>query len=371
MATDDGTLSGGTVGSGIRRLEFAKDITFQTALRQRVEEWFESSGRRKRDCWQMYFKSALILGLFGVSWWLLVFVAQTLVEGLLLSVVLAMSTALIGFNIQHDGGHGAYSDNRWINRIAAGMLGLIGGSSYTWRWKHVVIHHMYVNITGYDGDVSIGPLGRFTPHQKRLWFHRWQRFYLWAFYGFDAMKLQLLDDFRFIVTGRMDQHRIGRPLRWELVNFIMGKVAFVSLAFVVPMLLHSVWVVLFYYVVTAWMVGMAMVLVFITPHLVPNAEFPLPRAGTGQLDRPWAAHQAMVTVDFARGNRILTWLLGGLNFHKEHHLFPMICHVNYPQMAKVVERTCHEFGLPYEEHRSMLSGIASHYRWLKRLGTQD
>lgn len=356
--------------AGILRLEFSKDTAFQSELRRRVDEFFQAPGRRKRDCWQMYLKSLIILAVFGVSWWLLVFVAQTLAQGLLLAMTLGFATTLIGFDIQHDGGHGAYSEHRWINRIAAGTLGLIGGSSYTWRWKHSVIHHMYVNITGYDNDIDIRPLGRFSPHQKRMWFHRWQHLYLWAFYGFDAMKLQFVDDFRFIIIGRMGPHRIGRPLRWELVNFVVGKVAFFSLAFVVPMLFHSVWVVLFYYLVTAWLLGMTMVLVFITPHLVPDAGFPLP-ATPERFDWPWAVHQANVTVDFARSNRVLTWLLGGLNYHKEHHLFPLICHVNYPAISRIVERTCLEFGVPYKEHRTFLAGVASHYRWLRRLGRED
>ena len=61
-------------------------------------------------------------------------------------------------------------------------------------------------------------------------------------------------------------------------------------------------------------------------------------------------------MNFARRNRVLTWLLGGLNYHKEHHLFPLICHVNYPSMSKVVEETCREFGIPYKEHPSFASG---------------
>ena len=66
----------------------------------------------------------------------------------------------------------------------ATTMDLVGGSSYTWRWKHTVIHHRYVNITGYDTDIEIGRLGRFTPQQRRLWYHRWQHFYLWFFYAF-------------------------------------------------------------------------------------------------------------------------------------------------------------------------------------------
>ncbi|MFW6062345.1 MAG: fatty acid desaturase family protein [Planctomycetota bacterium] len=352
---------------GILRLDFAPDVKFREELHRRVDELFETTGRPKRGPWQMYLKSAIILAIFGVTWWLLVFVAETLVQGLVLAGLLGLWTALIGFNIQHDGGHRAYSRHHWVNRIAAGMLGLIGGSSYTWRWKHSVIHHRYTNVAGYDHDIDIGLLGRFSPHQKRMWYHRWQHLYLWLFYGLEAVKLQLVDDFRYLITGRIGPHRIGRPMRWELVNFVLGKAAFLSLAFVVPMLLHPVWVVLFYYAVAAWVLGMVMVLIFVTPHLVAEAEFPAPPDGEG-IDRPWAEHQALVTVNFGCSNRVLTWLLGGLNFHKEHHLFPVICHVNYPDIAPVVEETCREFGVPYKAHRSLASGIAAHYRWLRRMG---
>lgn len=353
--------------AGFRRLEFSKDVTFQTELRRRVDELFRTAELRKRDCWQMYLKSAIILTVFGLAWWGLVFVAQTVVQGLALAILLGLATTMIGFNIQHDGGHGAYSDNRWINRIAAGTLGIIGGSTYTWRWKHSVIHHMYVNITGYDNDINIGRLGRLAPHQKHLWFHRWQHLYMWPLYGFEALKLQLLDDFRYIITGRLGEHRIGRPLRWELVNFIVSKAAFACLAFVVPMLFHPVWVVLFYYLVTAWVLGLVMVLVFVTPHLVADAEFPLP-TDASHIDRPWAVHQAKVTVDFGRRHRVMTVLLGGLNYHKEHHLFPLICHVNYPAIAPVVEQACRDFGLPYNEHPTFAAGLAAHYRWLRQMG---
>ena len=370
-AENPGTREGAprdAVASGIRKLEFAADAAFQKELRRRVDEFFRTTGRRKRDCWQMYLKTAVILSCFAASYALLVFAARNLWQGLALAAVLGISTSLIGFNIQHDGGHQSYSEHRWVNRVMAMTLGLIGGSPYTWRWKHVVIHHMYVNITGYDNDIDIEPLGRFSPHQRRLWYHRWQRFYLWPLYGLEAMKLQLLDDFRYIILGRIGKHRIARPARWELVIFIVGKVVFFSLAFAVPMLFHPVWVVLFYYAVTALVLGIVMVLVFVMPHCVEEADFPLPREDTGTLERPWAVHQAMVTVDFARRNRVLTWFLGGLNYHKEHHLFPLICHVNYPAMSKVVEETCREFGVPYKEHRSFASGLASHYRWLRRMG---
>jgi linoleoyl-CoA desaturase len=89
------------------------------------------------------------------------------------------------------------------------------------------------------------------------------------------------------------------------------------------------------------------------------------------MEAAWAVHQAEATVDFARNSRVLAWLLGGLNFQIEHHLFPMICHVHYPAICKMVEKTCRDFGVKYAEHPTFWSGVASHYRWLKQMGRLD
>jgi linoleoyl-CoA desaturase len=61
--------------------------------------------------------------------------------------------------------------------------------------------------------------------------------------------------------------------------------------------------------------------------------------------------------------------LGGLNFQIEHHLFPRMCHVNYPAISQLVEDTCREFGVQYGEHRTLRSALSSHFRWLRAMGT--
>jgi linoleoyl-CoA desaturase len=65
---------------------------------------------------------------------------------------------------------------------------------------------------------------------------------------------------------------------------------------------------------------------------------------------------------------VAAWLLGGLNFQIEHHLLPRVCHVNYPVVSKIVEKTCREYGVRYLVHKSVWAGLKSHIRWLRRLG---
>ena len=126
--------------------------------------------------------------------------------------------------------------------------------------------------------------------------------------------------------------------------------------------------VLVHYGVAALVLGTALSVVFQVAHCVEEAAFPLPSASAGRIERAWAIHQAETTVDFARRSRVVAWLLGGLNFQIEHHLFPRISHVNYPAISKLVEQTCRDFGVAYTEHRSFREGVTAHFRWLRRMG---
>ena len=353
------------------RPKFAKNDGFQAELRKRVDAYFRSSGRHERDCPQMYLKTIIILGCFAASYFALVFLAETWWQGLLLSLLVGLSTAGIGFNIQHDGGHNAYSNRPWINKLMAMTIDMIGGSSYMWHWKHVIFHHTYTNITGHDTDIELGVLGRLSPHQKRLLFHRWQHFYLWPLYGFIAIKWHLYDDFRDILAGRIGEHTIPRPRGWDLVTFLAGKVLFFTLAFGIPILMHSWWVVLLFYTITEVLLGIILSIVFQSAHCVEGAAFPALPKETGRIENAWAVHQVQSTVDFAQRSSILTWYLGGLNFQIEHHLFPRICHVNYPRLSKVVEETCKEYGVRYRAFPSFGGALKAHYLWLREMGRSE
>jgi linoleoyl-CoA desaturase len=354
-----------------RRVTFGRDMAFQLALRSRVDDYFRTTGRRPRDCWQMYLKTAILLAGFAGSYLLLVFVAQTWMLGLPLAVLFGLFAAGIGFNVQHDGGHQAYSRSPRINALMAMAMELLGGSSYLWRWKHGIFHHTYVNIAGHDNDVDLGLLARLTPHHRRLVFHRWQHLYLWPLYGFLVIKWQLLDDFRKLIRGRIGSQRFPRPRGWDLAVLVAGKIAFFVVAFGIPLQRHSVGAVLSCYAVAGIVAGLVLSVVFQVAHCVEETTFPQPHRATGRIDNAWAIHQVEATANFARSSWVIAWLVGGLNFQIEHHLFPRISHVNYPALSKVVEHTCREFGVRYKVFGSFRAGLMSHFRWLRRMGALD
>ena len=184
-------------------------------------------------------------------------------------------------------------------------------------------------------------------------------------------KWHFVDDFKNLARARIAGHAFPRPRGLALVELIAGKVVFFGWAFVVPLLFHPWWVVLLFYATTSLVLGVILAVVFQLAHCVEEADFPTLPPETERLPSAWAVHQVQTTVDFARGNRLLTWYVGGLNFQIEHHLFPQ--HLPRPLPAHRADReaTCAEFGVRYTAHASFVGALASHWRWLRRMGRGD
>lgn len=350
--------------------KFAPPGGFQAELKRRVEAYFAAHGRSDRGDVRLYAKALLIFGWLAVSYVGLVFFAAAWWHVVLGAGSLGLAMAAVGFNIQHDGSHGSFSRRRWLNRLAASGLDLLGGSSYVWRFQHNVLHHTYTNLTGADHDIDTGGVGRLSPAQPRRWFHRFQHFYLWAAYGVIAFKWQLSDDLVQVLRGRIGPQPMPRPRGWDLVQFVACKLFMVTVAFVIPLWRHPAWIVLAVYVGTMFVLGVVLAVIFQLAHSVQEAGHPEYR-DSARLGTEWARHQVETTVDFARGNTLLSWYIGGLNYQVEHHLFPRVAHVHYPAIAQIVEKTSADFGVRYAAHRTFGAALRSHYRFLREMGRPE
>lgn len=354
-----------------QNIKFARCEGFMQTLRGRVDDYFETNQLSKRDNIGMYVKSAIILSWLVASYVVLVFFPVSVAITIIASVSLGFAMAAVGFNIQHDGGHGAYSKYPIVNNLMAFTMDIIGVSSFIWKRTHNIIHHSYTNITGVDGDIDLGVLGRLSPHQSRLGFHRFQHVYLWLLYGAVTIKWQLVDDTVALITGKSGDTKVPSPKPLELIVLLAGKLIFVTLAFGIPLYLYAWYNVLIMFFLVSFVHGFLLSVVFQLAHCVEEAEFPLPEGDTSRMENAWAIHQVETTVDFARGNPIVCWFTGGLNYQIEHHLFPKICHVYYPALSKIVEETSAEFGVLYHAHPTVRSAVASHYNWLRKMGQPE
>jgi linoleoyl-CoA desaturase len=348
-------------------VSFGPDTDLLSDVRARVDEHFAATGGTRRGGTALSVKAAVMVAWLVASYVFLVFVASMWWQAVAGSVSLAFALAGVGFNIQHDGNHGAFSERRWMNRLAGFSVDVMGGSSYLWRYAHNVLHHRYTNIAGADEDIDTSGVVRLSPAQPWRPIYRYQHVYLWAVSSLFAIKWHLVADWRQLRTGRVGPHAFPAPSRRDLVVLYAGKVITYGLAFAVPLLVHPWYLVLAGYLGTVMLLGVLLITIFSLAHLGDAAAHPT--AGPGDvLPDEWAAFQVATTVDFAQQNGLVTWYLGGLNFQIEHHLFPRVSHTNYPALAPIVRAAAERHGVGYTAIPTLREALASRQRFLKAMG---
>ena len=122
------------------------------------------------------------------------------------------------------------------------------------------------------------------------------------------------------------------------------------------------------FLIIAMFAGFVLSIVFQLAHTVEETTFPVPDADINRIENEWAIHQIETTANFATKNKLISWLVGGLNFQIEHHLFPKISHIHYPAISKIIKETCQEYGVKYIEFRKMRHAVASHSAHLRNMG---
>ena len=138
---------------------------------------------------------------------------------------------------------------------------------------------------------------------------------------------------------------------------------------VLPLLVLSItwWQLLIGFMTVHLTAGVILGVIFQLAHVVEGTDHPTENA-EGNIENTWMIHQMETTSDFAHNNKLLCWYIGGLNYQIEHHLFPKICSIHYPDIAPIVRKVADEHDIPYHYHATLSEAIASHYRTLKKFG---
>ena len=345
---------------------------FFATTRQRVESYFKEKNISKHANKAMWGKTIFYLtGFFGL--YLLIisnYFSPTTMLGL--AILLGVFSAFIGFNICHDAIHGSFSANPKINRLFSFIFNLIGASPYIWSISHNVVHHTYTNIPGHDEDIEIAPgLIRISKDDKINKIQRYQHFYAFGLYSLASLSWVLRKDYIKFFQKKIGQHPTTHHPRKEYYNLFLYKALYYFLFIVLPLMVLDItwWQLLIGFVSLHLAEGLVIGLIFQLAHVVEGTDFPLPNE-EGNIEEAWADHQMRTTANFATNSKFAAFILGGLNRQIEHHLFPKVCHIHYPEISKIVKQTAQEFNLPYIESPTFFAALQSHYRMLKKFGKE-
>ncbi|MFF8382405.1 acyl-CoA desaturase [Streptomyces kanasensis] len=267
---------------------------------------------------------------------------------LLLAVPLAVLSARTAF-VAHDAGHAQIAARRRTNHLLQLLHAnlLLGMSQEWWNDKHNR-HHAHPNHVDKDPDVAPDVLV-FNHHQAvgrtgpRGWLTRHQA---WLFFPLTTLEGFALKAYGFRALFSSDGPRRTRGERAVEGGLLLAHVAGYAALLLATMppgrallfaLLHQM------------LLGLHLGLAF-----APNHKG---MAVPGDDERWGHLRRQVLTSRNIRGSALTDWLLGGLNYQIEHHLFPSMPRPHLRLAQPLVRAHCRSLGIPYAE-----TGAVDSYR---------
>ncbi len=347
------------------RPEFVKE------LRKKVGQYFKDNNISRHANFSMKFKTAFMIALYFIPLGLMLSgLFSSTWSVMLLWVLMSLGMSGIGLSIMHDANHGSYSKNRNVNRALGFLVNFLGAYHVNWKIQHNVLHHSFTNVDGLDEDIA-NPVMRFSPHQERKKIFRFQAFYAPFFYGIMTIYWFVAKDFLQLVRYHKNNLLAGQGISFKKAKrqILFNKTWYLVLTLVIPMIVVALpwWQILLGFLLMQFLSGLLLALIFQPAHVLEETDFFDDQSGT--LENNWAIHQMRTTANFANGSRLFSWLIGGLNYQIEHHLFPNICHVHYRKISEIVKDMAEQYDIPYYQHKTFYAALKSHFTLLNDLGT--
>jgi len=344
---------------------------FYATIRTRVDDLFAEQQLSKHANAAMWAKTIFFLtGLLGIYLLIILNIFSPAIM-LILAVLLGMFSAFVGFNVCHDAIHKAFSSNNTVNQFFSFTFNLLGANPYVWSITHNVVHHTYTNIPGHDEDIEIAPgLIRIAQEDEINTIQRFQHWYAFPLYSMASLSWVFRKDFKKFFQQQIGAKKSKHP-KMEYFKLFFYKALYYFLFIALPLMILDVswWQFMIGFIALHMAQGLTMGLVFQLAHVVEGTTFPAPNA-KGNIEESWAEHQMRTTANFATHSRLAAFFLGGLNRQIEHHLFPKICHIHYGKISRIVKQTAMEFNLPYNENKTFLAALRSHYIILKKFSIE-
>jgi fatty acid desaturase len=277
-----------------------------------------------------------IAAFFGI--WVAFFALGDSWFQLLLAAALGVIVTQFGF-LGHDAAHRqmftSSTWNAWTARILAGAFA--GLSFAWWRTKHNR-HHKGPNLEGYDPDIGPGAIA-FTPDivaQRTTGFAGWLvKRQGWLF--FPLLTLEGLNLHAESIRATLDKqsHQPWRKLELVLVVTRLSVYVALLLSFL-PLGKAAA-----FFAVQMAVFGFCLGASFAPAHkgmpIIPS-----------EMKLDFLRRQVMVSRNI-RGNPLVDWAMGGLNYQIEHHLFPNMPRCNLKRAQPYVRAHCEREGVDYAE----------------------
>src|SRR5579859_3532997 len=212
-------------------------VSFPKTLRLRLDRFFADQRISPKADTVMWAKIGIGLAVLAGSWAVIYFFRPGPWIFVTLYLSGGVAQTFLMLNIAHDSNHNAISSRAFVNKALNYVFDLCGVNSYMWRILHHRGHHSCVNLTGEDDALSGRGIFRFTPHEARTPWHRFQHIYalfVYALFSLDYVFFRDFQCFFFPIHGYLKRTR--HPWR-EYAVLIVGKSFYLTYMLVLPVLI--------------------------------------------------------------------------------------------------------------------------------------
>jgi fatty acid desaturase len=286
-------------------------------------------------------RGTLCFAMLGASIALAALAPGGIVWGIVGALAIAFSSVQVAL-IGHDAGHLAVARRRWANWALGSVCWslVLGIGFWYWNDRHNR-HHAETNDIDADPDLQWAGLVRYTESAVRdrpprlRWLARHQ-----AVIG---PILTLALPFAFRVEGWLFALRNLRGKRQYLE---IGLLVLSVVGWTLPAVVLG-WGWLGIFVLAQALAGLYLALA-----IAPNHKgMPIWPAGT---ELSFLERQVLSSRNITPGP-LADFVLGGLNYQIEHHLFPTMPRVHFGRARAIVQPFCQAYGLPYDEMGALAS----------------
>ncbi len=232
----------------------------------------------------------------------------------------------------HDAGHDAYFENKKLSQVLIEFFGIVflGMPQIDYHYFIHRKHHALTNRIGGDPALETGPVrwgvshvkesGSALPYQQWIWF-------------FGVL-----------------------PLTWPLITLTCLKLMVKTRAYLRIFLLLLRWTFVVWWLDFdfVFILGPILITGFVLGFSATLNHFHLPISKQGNGTFPASVFRS--TQNISSDGWFMTWLMGGLNFHIEHHLFPRLPSYQLKRISPYVKEFASFHGLPYN-HRPLNSSV--------------
>ena len=296
--------------------------------------------------------SALVLGLCAVGVTALLAVGDSWWQ-LMVAAYFAVVSTQLGF-LGHDAGHRQIFRTTKANHGVGVVLATLGvGFSYGWWVDKHNRHHAHPNDADRDPDVAAGALV-FTTGQLEASgrlaraFYRYQAWLFFPLLLLEAVNLRVASVRYLMTDGTRGRGREAMLLGLHVAGYLAvvflvmspGKAA----AFIT--------------------VHQALFGLYLGCSFAPNHKGMPPLSAADDADY---LRRQVLTSRNVRGHWITDFMLGGLNYQIEHHLFPSMPRCNLRHAQHIVKDFCHAHRVSYLE-TGLIASYALGLRHLDAVG---